>query len=216
MARRAGRSTLAEIHRALQQCHDLLDDMLAAQRRHCEGKRHANEPKRIKGLRKFTEAHFAFLNAAYSAGEYAKQSVAREHQDAVKALLTEPNIRFHRELRNAVDHVSRLDYTVSFNFQQTLALKTPATFPHPDLRIAMIRGFVEVENGPALIGKGFMTYDAARLNADDAGRLRHAMQELQLPENPPVIYMAERCYGRLASFTSQSERAGWFGSDLSA
>ena len=136
---RSGRSCRAHVEQALVECYERLGNMKAGQERHCSGKQSGVESQRRRGLRKFTESHVAFLNAAYSAGDYLRQSISREHLPDVEALLKEPNITFHRELRNTVDHSARPDYLVTFEINQVLELKTPETFPHRDLRIAMSR-----------------------------------------------------------------------------
>jgi hypothetical protein len=181
--------------------------MKAGQERHCKGKKYGIEPQRRRGLRKFTEAHVAFLNAAYSAGEYLLQTVSREDLPEVKSMLKEPNIKFHRELRNTVDHTGRPDYSVTFEVHQVLALSTPETFPHPDLRVAMSKGVVMIEGGPAHVGTGHMTYERKNLIVEDARRLDLAMTALGVRENPSVVYMAERCYDRLLSFATSAGSA---------
>lgn len=210
MPRRPGGSNKAEIDKALHQCHDLLEDMLTAQDRFCVGRRFGNEANCRRGLRKFGEAHYAFLNAAYSAGDYAAQAFEREHLAELKTVLSEPNVRFHRALRDAMDHQARPEYTASFELEQALVLKVPATFPHPDLRVAMSRGMVEVENNPAVLGKGHVTYEAGNLHSEDAARLQHAVAELGLTQKPPVIYMAEKCHERLRSLMTTAAFGGWF------
>jgi 5-formyltetrahydrofolate cyclo-ligase len=185
-------------------------DMRAGQERHCDGKKAGNEPHRRRGLRKFTEAHVAFLNAAYSACDYLRQSVTRQHLHEVKGLLDDPNVRFHRQLRNTVDHTERPEYAVTFEIHQMIALKTPETFPHVDLRIAMAKGLVAIETEPARLGKGHLTYDRNSLDVDDARRLDAAVAALAIKENPSVIYMAECCYERILAFAIMANDRGAF------
>ncbi|MGZ5720811.1 MAG: hypothetical protein ACXWI9_23360 [Burkholderiales bacterium] len=155
----------------------------------------------------------AFLNAAYSAGEYLKQSISRENLFTVEALLKEPNIRFHRELRNTTDHSVRPEYLVTFEIHRLFGLKAPETFPHPDLRVAMSRGLVAVEAEPPRLGKVHLTYDRNALSREDARHLDAAVADLGIKENPSVVYMAERCYERLCSFVIVAADRGLFRGD---
>lgn len=201
--------TSAYVAEALEDCYERLADMASGQERHCNGKRFGNEAHRRRGLRKFQEGHIAFLNAAFTTGEYLVRATPRADTATVQEILNEPNVKFHRELRNTVDHIERLNYLVNFELHGKVALATPKLFPHPDLSVAMSRGVVDVEAEPMRLGKGALIYDRGSLTTADAKLLDTAMKELCISENPSVLFMAERCYEQLSAFAHNPHSPVW-------
>lgn len=207
----SGRTQKNHLYGALQEAKDALDEMRSSQERYGNGLRYQNEPNAKRGLRKFTDAHRNLLNATYSAGEYLTQLVTRPYLlSEVETLLSEPNIAFHRSLRNSTDHSERLTFSYSFDVNQTISIAPSALFPSPNFVDAMMHRALSAESTGG-VGKIYFTYGKQHLQTNDNELLAQVIAALGLPpEAPPVIRMAELCYERLLSFVTAAEQQGGF------
>ena len=125
----------------------------------------------------------------------------------VLPLLNEPNILFHRKIRDASDHEERLKFSSAFPVNQVLEIAPSAVYPGTNLISAMMRGAVTVSTtgGP---GKRYITYREQYLSADDGKRLEKAVAENKIGPNQSVLYMAQLCYERLLGFFTRAEMDG--------
>lgn len=206
----SGRTHKNHLYGALQEANDALDEMRSSQERYGNGLRYQNEANVKRGLRKFTDAHRNLLNATYSAGDYMTQLVTRAYlRSNVDALLAEPNVAFHRSLRDSTDHSERLSFSYSFDVNQIISIAPSAVSPTPNLIDAMMRGAAKAESTGSL-GKIYLTYGKQHLQVNDGVLLDGVIAAHGFPESPPVIRMAELCYERLLSFATATEKQGGF------